>query len=430
MRPISLIPLPGKIFEHLISARLKLYLDRNNVLTSKQHGFRKSHSTITAITSLLHEIYSKVGSEKETYLVYLDLKKAFDTVSHKILINKLGNFGLDVKTVKWFESYLDHRQQYIKFNNEVSEIKSIHYGVPQGSVLGPTLFSLYINDLANIINSDGLLLYADDTVIFDTDLRIIQNMLNRISDWCDANLLTINCKKSQWMQTNLLKKERTDKQLFLGNSPLEKVSEYKYLGLLMDNGLNFQNHRESLQKRVNYKLSFFRKIRRYINVNAAITIYKSTILPIIEYANFVYDYNIKYNNKKLQSLQNQGLYTVFGQHVLPYLDRESTETLHRDAKLFRLVHRRKLHLLSYAFTLTTNVSYLTYLDNRDIRTRNHIATLFNIVKPDHFKCYQNPVYRAMVEWNKLHVQIRDTLTKSQFVKLAKLQIVNPYEKVS
>ena len=242
MRPISLIPLPGKLFEHLISSRLKVYLDNNNILTPVQHGFRKAHSTITSVTTLLHKIYVNTNSRKDSYLVYLDLKKAFDTVSHKILINKLGNLGLDQKTVQWFVSYLENRQQYVKFNNEISSVESILYGVPQGSVLGPTLFSIYINDLAELLGTDNLLLYADDTVIYNTDPYIIQNMLDKIKIWCDENLLTINCKKSQWMKTNLVAKNRDVNVFCLGTTPLEKVIEYNYLGLKMDCELSFRSH--------------------------------------------------------------------------------------------------------------------------------------------------------------------------------------------
>ena len=166
MRHISLIPLPGRIFEHLISHRFKMYLDQNKVLTKVQHGFRKSHYTISSITTLLHNIYNCVNEDKDMYLVFLDLKKAFDTVSHSILINKLCTIGIDITTVKWFESYLENRQQYVKFNNEISALDNILYGVPQGSVLGPTLFSLYINNLAGVLGTEGLLLYADDTVIY------------------------------------------------------------------------------------------------------------------------------------------------------------------------------------------------------------------------------------------------------------------------
>ena len=423
MRPISLIPLPGKILEHLISIRLKMYLDENDILTPVQHGFRKGHSTITSITTLLHKIFVNTNNRKDSYLVYLDLKKAFDTVSHEILINKLGNIGLDHNTVKWFTSYLENRRQYVKFNNEVSAVENILYGVPQGSVLGPTLFSIYINDLADLLGTDGVLLYADDTVIYNTDPRTIQ-MLNKINIWCDENLLTINCKKSQWMKTNLVSKTVVDAVLCLGTTRLDKVKEY--LGLVMDCNLSFKTHRETLQNRVNHKLLFFKKIRKYINVNAASTIYKSTILPVIEYADFVYDFNIKYNNKKLQILQNQGLYIIFNEHTLPYMNKSSTEALHRKAKLYRLIHRRKLHLLAYAFLLTKENARL---NNRNIRTRNHGAILFRIEKPEHYKGYNDPVYRAMFEWNNLNVEVRNAETKPHLLSLLKRQIDYPYKKI-
>ena len=126
----------------------------------------------------------------------------------------------------------------------------------------------------------------------------------------------------------------------------------------MDADPSFQLQRDNLLKRVNYKLTFFRQIRKYINVNAAKTIYESTLLPIIEYADFIYDYNIQYVGKILQNLQNQGLYTVYNQHFLHYTERESTETLHQEANLFRLHYRRKTHLLAFAFSVTKQAGLL------------------------------------------------------------------------
>ena len=424
MRPISLIPLPGKILEHLISSRLKNYLETNNILTENQHGFRKNHSTISAICTLLHNVYTNFHMNKDTYLIYLDLKKAFDTVSHKILLNKLSRIGLDTTTISWFNSYLNNRKQYVKLNTDCSSLKNISYGVPQGSILGPTLFSLYINDLSDVLPKSSLLLYADDTVIHGTDPLCIQEMLNKVNKWCIDNLLTINCKKSQWMHTNIIEKNYNSVFL-LGNIILEKVTEYKYLGLIIDSNLSFKTHRDMMVKRVNHKLSFFRRIRQYINDDTAQIIYKTMILPIIEYADFAYDNNIKYINQKLQTLQNQGLYIVFDQHTLPYDIKESTESLHRRAKLFRLIHRRRLHLLSYAFRLS-NVA--EYLDLRDIHTRQHEAKMFMLQKFDHYKCTQDPYYRAMSEWNNLNVEARNSLTKQQFLNIVKTQIVNPYKK--
>ena len=318
MRPVSLLPLPGKILEHIISKRLKRYMEVNGILTNKQHGFRKGKSTISAIIELLDKIYNNINSKLDSYIVYLDLKKAFDTVSHTLLLQKLKSIGLDTNTVYWFNSYLIDRRQQTRLNNFYSDYQPVTYGVPQGSVLGPTLFIIYINELADEIECD-LIFYADDTVIFGHDPILLQNELKKVHEWCEVNLLTINCKKSQWMKTKIIERNDDTNVLFkLGEKPLGKVNEYKYLGLTIDTKLNFATHRDNLINRVNLKINFFRKIRKFITIQSASLIYKATILPILEYADFIFDQNIQYINEKLQILQNQALYTVYGQHYLPF----------------------------------------------------------------------------------------------------------------
>ena len=178
----------------------------------------------------------------------------------------------------------------------------------------------------------------------------MKNNLDKIYDWCNHNLLTINCKKSQWMQTCLVNKISYPELTFkIKGTQLAKVNEYRYLGVLIDSQLHFQTHRHNVINNVNYKLTFFKKIRNYITTDSATLIYKGTILPLIEYADFVFDYGIKYVNKKIQSLQNQGLFIVFNQHYLSYDQKESTEILHRKAIIIRLDHRRNSHMLSFLF---------------------------------------------------------------------------------
>ena len=425
MRPISLLPLPGKILEHIISARLKNYLEVNEILTEKQHGFRKRKSTLSAIIELLDEIYKNINSQLDSYIIYLDLKKAFDTVSHKILINKLENIGLDLNTITWFTSYLDGRKQQTRINNFCSEYLSMSYGVPQGSVLGPTLFVIYINELALKVKG-GLIFYADDTVLFSHDKLLLQHDLEMVHEWCNENLLTINCKKLQWMKTNIIRKEVDPGLKFtLGNVNLENVCEYKYLGLTVDSGLSFATHRDILINRVNLKIVFFRKIRKFITTEAAALVYKATILPILEYADFVFDHNIQYVSEKMQTIQNQALYTVYDQHYLPYNMKDSTEEIHRRCNLYRLRHRRKLHMLSFIFNFKNDDSYI---DNRDIRTRQREGVVFKVNRIEHFRARQNPMYRAVLAWNDLPVCIRNVGFKVTFKTACKSTIVNPYMK--
>ena len=156
---------------------------------------------------------------------------------------------------------------------------------------------------------------------------------------------------------------------------MERVEQYKYLGLTIDSQLTFQTHRDNLINNVNYKISFFKKIRKFVTTEAALIIYKGTILPILEYADFVFDYKIKYVSKRFQTIQNQGLYTVYNQHILPYDRKDPTETLHRKAKVARLEHRRKKHMLVFIYNYIHDE---TMVDNRNIHTRRHDGVLFKI----------------------------------------------------
>ena len=152
LRPVALTPLPGKLMEKLICNRLQRWISNNDLLSDAQHGFRKEKSTVSAIAAFLNEIYKNINRNKNSYVIYLDLKKAFDTISHSKLLNKLQNLGMDDLTLKWFVSYLTGRWQCVKLNDITLNTLPITYGVPQGSILGPILFSLYINDITDIVS--------------------------------------------------------------------------------------------------------------------------------------------------------------------------------------------------------------------------------------------------------------------------------------
>ena len=424
MRPISLLPFPGKIMEILVSKRLKSYLELHNILSDKQHGFRKKRSTLSAIVEFLHGVYDHHNEAKDTYVIYLDLKKAFDTVSHQILLNKLKTIGLQQKSILWFKNYLENRTQITTINNVSSTEKRVSYGVPQGSVLGPTLFIIYINDLSDLIRSK-INLYADDTIVYGNNPLLVQSDMEKVYNWCNTNLLTINCKKSQWMKITLRAKSQNNALFFLGNEKLEEVAEYKYLGVLIDSQLTFQAYGDNLINRVNLKVNYFRKIRTYMTLDSAILLYKCTILPVLEYADFVHDFNIKYISKKLQTIQNSSLYIVFNQYWLAHDLKDSTETIHRRASIYRLIHRIWMHMLLFVYNYSKNPELL---DNRDINTRRRDGILFDIPVINHYKARQDPMHRAMNAWNSLPVHIRNAETKEKLKVLLMNSINNPYEK--
>ena len=346
------------------------------------------------------------------------------------MIGKLRAMGMDVTTLSWFESYLTNRQQCVRLNNVTSTMLPILYGVPQGSILGPILFSIYINEIADIVDC-GIVLYADDTVLYHQDKEVLQDNLNKIAKWCNNNLLTINVKKSQSMNIKVCGEvagqgDDTVISFVINNSKLQQVEVYKYLGVFIDFNLNFQSHHNKVMSNVQLKLSHFRKIRCYLTKRAALSIYKCTILPLLEYADFICDQGIVYVNKSLQKLQNMGLSIAFNQHVQPYAQRDSSEVLHRQSNVFRLIHRRRLHLLQFAFTLKSSAALL---DERDIPTRRRDGTVFMIPKSNHYKFPRNPYYRCMTEWNNLQVHVTLLPNRDVFKNTIKASIPDPYTKV-
>lgn len=198
-RPISLLPALSKVLEKIVSEQL-MHLETNQYLSPLQFGFRHNHSTESAICLLTENIKQSIDQGNVAGAVFLDLKKAFDTVNHNILISKLAKFNLSKKTLSWFESYLKGLEQCVVINSVRSTFLKIKTGI-QGTVLGPILFSLYINDLPDVVCPDiGLLMYADDTVVYasaDTCISVADKLntnLERISSWLASSCLTLNTK--------------------------------------------------------------------------------------------------------------------------------------------------------------------------------------------------------------------------------------------
>ena len=204
-RPISLLSIFSKIIERLMHRRLYAFLEHHKVLFESQFGFRKDKSTQHSLIEIVEEIRSSMERKNYGCGVFIDLKKAFDTVNHSILINKLEHYGIRETSLDWFKSYLNNRHQFVSFNGHFSDYKVMTCGVPQGSVLGPLLFLIYINDLPNISQNLKFYLFADDTNIYYeapnlSDLQITLNdELKKLSEWLRVNRLSLNVSKTNFV---------------------------------------------------------------------------------------------------------------------------------------------------------------------------------------------------------------------------------------
>ena len=236
-RPISILPALSKILEKAVTEQLIDHLESNGLINNKQFGFRLGYSTELANCYLTENIKSSLDRGNVVGAVFIDLKKAFDTVNHNILLNKLCTFNMSKPAISWFASYLEHREQRVRINSELSLPLAANLGIPQGSILGPLLFSLYINDLPTCCRSSNCQMYADDTVIYasartsSAAADILTKEMEDVSRWLKDNHLTLNIKKTVSMCFSI--RGKASCSIKIDQDTIDQVNEFKFLGIII-----------------------------------------------------------------------------------------------------------------------------------------------------------------------------------------------------
>jgi hypothetical protein len=323
-RPISQLSSISKILEKLATGQLTEHLNAENLLSDKQFGFRKGHSTEHTLTAIRHELELANNRNQYTILVSIDLKKAFDTVcSNEILPQKLKHYGCDQVTTSWFHSFFSNREQFATWQGANSSTIKLHnISVVQGSAIGPTSFSVYINDLANSTKFKAFL-FADDTnlLISGPDLHELAQQanqeLNKIKEFMAANKLSLNASKSAFMvfgPTNK-KKVAADKEKItvkIGNQHLEQVKEIKFLGVILDTKLKFTSHFEHVRSKVRKGLGALSFTKNILNFQAKLQIYHGLLAPHLEYCSLVWMPKLKQSQiNELAILQKRAIRLIF-----------------------------------------------------------------------------------------------------------------------
>ena len=263
------------------------FLDRHNILYTHQYGFRPKYSIDYAVMSLQNYIIKEFEKGNYTIGIFLDLSKAFDTLDKNLLLNKLHSYGIRGIPNKWINSYLSDRNQQVQLRNILSDKNFIDTGVPQGSVLGPVMFLLYVNDLPNFDNKVFTLMFADDSSLFisgpnlDELMHRTKNIIIKVQNWINTNKLSLNLKKTKFMIFSTRDIKEHD-YINVRNFKIERVRFFKFLGFFIQENLKWTHHVNYILGMVSKGIGALRKVRKVLNQDALLTMYYSFIYPYIQ----------------------------------------------------------------------------------------------------------------------------------------------------
>ena len=351
-RPISLLPIVSKIFEKHIHLFISDYLAEYHPIACNQWGFQPQRSCTTTLLTTTYDWYGTMDKGKDVLAVFFDFQKAFDSVPHGPLITKLQNTGLHPHLIMWVKSFLTNRSQRVVVNGSESETIDVISGVPQGSVLGPLLFLIYVNDLCAITLSTGskVTMYADDLVlhkVVDAETAFIglQKDIDNIVQWSRSNKVKLNKSKCKVMLFS--HKRHAMPPVFIENEQIEQVYTYKYLGVTITPTLKWDEHIDQLCLRAKKLLGYlYRIFYRNVQPSSLCDLFTALIRPILEYASQVWDpYTLK-NKHKIESLQKYALRICSGRWSASYeelLDLFELPTLASRREYLRVITLHKFH---------------------------------------------------------------------------------------
>lgn len=310
-RPISLLTPFSKLLEKCIYIRTSNFLDKHNILYNSQFGFRNNSSTENAVLQLYNQLLTNISNKQITCSIFIDLKKAFDTVNHTILLQKLNRYGIRGVSLKLFESYLNDRSQYTLVNGSRSSCKAMNCGVPQGSTLGPLLFLLYINDL-HLISNFSLTLFADDANLSlnNSNPLNLQNNVNdelvKISEWLCCNKLSLNLNKTQYLiVTNRKITHKFD--IKVSGRSITQTDQIKYLGVIIDSKLNWEPHIKQVKNKLSNGCWALNKVKKYLNKKSLLQLYYGLIYSHLQYCVSCWGGANKTKIQKLNVMQNRSV---------------------------------------------------------------------------------------------------------------------------
>jgi hypothetical protein len=436
-RPISILSSVSKVFERVIHDQLCQYFTVNNLLFDRQYGFRSKHSTEMASLEIIDRIVCNMDKNKIPLNIFLDLSKAFDTLDHDILLDKLKYYGLSGRNLDLMKSYLCNRKQYVAFKDSFSNLLTIETGVPQGSILGPLLFIIYLNDFANACNVFKPVIYADDTALFATleafatDFDFLQtnitHELKTINMWFMINKLSLNKDKTKAMMFHTAQRQVRNININLDDANIEILSEFNYLGINFDSNLTWKSHISKVSKKVSRTIGVMTKLKKYLPTHILKTLYNSLIFPHLHYGILVWGNSAN----KLIKLQKKAIRVVANAKY-----NDHTQPLFKKLGLLTITDILRLQDLKFLYKLE-NGSLPTYFKSAMFIRQSHIHNYttrqtcdFRIPQYKHTFVLNSPRFRLPSVFNNCPPNIKEkvlTHSYSGFTKYIKHVMISNYE---
>ena len=413
-RPISLLPTLSKIFERVIHTQLYTYFDENKLLSEQQYGFREKHSTELAAVKLVDYINHEMDIGNTPEAIFIDLSKAFDTLNFDILIHKLQFYGLSGNSLALMKSYVTGRMQYVLFNKTKSDLAIITTGIPQGSILGPLLFSIYVNDIINSSDKLQYLLYADDTTLYfnrehftphNANLEI-NNELSKVMNWLKLNKLSLNVQKTKYMTFHKSQKNVTPLNLSIDDIPIDSVDEFNYLGIILHERLTWKNHINMVTNKIAKVSGILNRLKHIFPQNVLLSLYHTLIISQINYGMLLWGSDIR----SVEKYQKKAIRNITNSHILAH-----TEPLLKDLGLLKVGDIFKLRLLKFYYKLMNNelpsyfVTYVpiitneTYILNHDYALRTGARRAIRTPRIHHVFAESTVLYKLIKLLNSLYL---------------------------